>query len=108
MTEHDMRRAVLDLVLWAEPDKLQTIWSFVRSYLRGEIVGVRADADYLIEHGKFLQAERRRKEARRVQQIGPAGKTEGQVTWIDVRKCKYGSPGMRVEVNLIYGEGVSE
>ena len=53
-------RAVLDLILWAKPDKLQTIWSFVRSYLSDEIIGIHADADYLIEHGKFLQAERRR------------------------------------------------
>ena len=55
MNEQEMRRGTIDLVLWASPEKLSVIWSFVSSYLRGETVGVHADADYLIEHGKFLK-----------------------------------------------------
>lgn len=31
----------------------------------------------------------------------------GQVMALDVRKCKYGPPGICATVNLIYGEGVS-
>ena len=54
---------MLDLILWAEPDKLRTIWIFVSGYLKGEKVGIHADADYLVEHGKFLQAEHCRKKA---------------------------------------------
>ena len=56
MNEQEMRRSIIDLVLWASPEKLSAIWSFVSSYLHGEIVGVHADADYLIDHGKFLKA----------------------------------------------------
>ena len=63
MSEQDMRRDIIDLVLWTSPDKVKTIWSFVTSYLGDKTVGIHADADYLIEHGKFLKkkekAERR-------------------------------------------------
>lgn len=47
-----------------------------------------------------------RLETRRIQQISPAGEMIGQVMWVDVCKCKYGPPGMRADVNLIYGEGL--
>lgn len=64
MNESEMRRSVLDLILWAEPEKIKVIWSFVKSYLSDETVGIHDDEDYLIEYGKSLQAKRRRKEAR--------------------------------------------
>lgn len=57
MSEQDMRRDIIDLVLWTSPEKVQTIWSFVSCYLQGEKVGVHADADYLIAHGEFLKAK---------------------------------------------------
>lgn len=45
-----------------------------------------------------------RLEVRYIEQIRPF---IGQVVAVDVRKCKYGSPGMRTAVRLIYGEGLN-
>ena len=48
-----------------------------------------------------------RLETRRIQQIKPAhGETTGQIIAAYVQNCKYGPPGMRAAVQLIYGKGV--
>lgn len=48
-----------------------------------------------------------RLEVRRIEQIKPAhGETTGWIMAVDVQKCKYGPPGMRAAVQLIYGKGV--
>ena len=48
-----------------------------------------------------------RLEARRIEQIQVSGEAVGQVMAVDVRKCKYGPPGIRAAVKLIYGEGLA-
>ena len=48
-----------------------------------------------------------RMEARLIELIRDSREIVGQVTAVDVRKCKYGPPGMRTAVRLIYGEGLS-
>lgn len=49
-----------------------------------------------------------RLETRRIEQIKPAREeATGQVMRVDVRKCKYGTPGVCAVVSLIYGEGLT-
>lgn len=60
MNEQEMRRGVIDLVLWTSPDKLRNIWAFVSSYLHDEKIGIHADAEFLIEYGKFLESLEKR------------------------------------------------
>ena len=64
MSEAEMRRCTIDLILWTNPDKLKCIWAFVSRYLSDETVGIHADDAYLVGHADFLKnksckAERR-------------------------------------------------
>lgn len=60
MSEDKMRRCTIDLILWADPAQVRTIWAFVSSYMSGEKVGIHADDDYIIAHAEFLKSERRK------------------------------------------------
>lgn len=48
-----------------------------------------------------------RLETRQIEQIKAYGAVVGQIMAVDVLKCKYGPPGMRTAVRLIYGEGLN-
>lgn len=61
MSEEEMRRCTIDLILWTSPEKLKGIWSFVSSYLSDEKVGIHADDAYLISHADFLKAQAERR-----------------------------------------------
>lgn len=65
MNEAEIRRRTIDLILWADPEKVQTIWAFVSRYLKDEKVGIHVDDDYLILYADYLKSKRRkaRKEA---------------------------------------------
>ena len=65
MNEAEIRRRTIDLILWADPEKVRIIWAFVSHYLGDEKVGIHADDDYLIAHADYLKSKRRkaRKEA---------------------------------------------
>lgn len=47
-----------------------------------------------------------RLEVRCIQLIKSDKEAVGQVMAVEVQKCKYGSPGMRMAVSLIYGKGI--
>lgn len=64
MNEADMRKWLIDLILWTSYDRLKLVWSFTSSLLADEKIGIHADDDYLISHGEFLK-EKRRKEERK-------------------------------------------
>lgn len=60
MSEAEMRRCLIDLILWTSPDRMKCIWSFVSSYLSDEKVGIHADEDYLIAYTDYLNEKRRK------------------------------------------------
>ena len=56
MSESEMRRSIIDLVLWTSPDKLSNIWAFVSAYLSDETVGLHSNDDYIAERGKYISS----------------------------------------------------
>lgn len=60
MNEAEILRRTIDLILWADPEKVRTIWLFVSNYLKDEKVGIHVDDDYLIAHADYLKAKRRK------------------------------------------------
>ena len=60
MSEAEERRCIIDLVLWADENQVSTIWSFVSHYMKGEIIGVHAEPDFIIAHADYLKAKRRK------------------------------------------------
>lgn len=64
MSENEMRRCTIDLILWTSPDRLKCIWAFVSKYLSDEKVGIHADDDYIIGHAKFLESKTKKKKER--------------------------------------------
>ena len=45
MNEAEKRRCIIDLVLWADADKVSSIWAFVSHYLKDEMVGIHAEPE---------------------------------------------------------------
>lgn len=60
MNEAEMRRCIIDLVLWADENKVRNIWGFVSNYLKDEMVGIHAEPEYIIAYADFLKAQRRK------------------------------------------------
>ena len=60
MNEAEKRRCIIDLVLWADADKVSRIWEFVSHYLKDEKVGIDAEPEYIIAHADYLKAKRRK------------------------------------------------
>ena len=60
MNEAEKRRCIIDLVLWADADKVSSIWAFVSHYLKDEMVGIHAEPEYIIAHADYLKAKRRK------------------------------------------------
>ena len=60
MSENEMRRCTIDMILWADPAQVEPIWGFVSHYMADEKVGIHADDDYIIAHAEFLKSERRK------------------------------------------------
>lgn len=65
MSEADMRRCTIDLILWTSPDRLKCIWTFISKYLNDEMIGVHIDDDYLIAHADYLKWKRRKAEKKK-------------------------------------------
>lgn len=59
MSEAEMRRCIIDLVLWADEKKVRNIWGFVSNYLKDERVGIHAEPECIIAHADFLKGKKK-------------------------------------------------